>query len=121
VADPREASSGPRRDRRSFPEWWRSLQPRTRTALVVGPALVVLVIGVLVPVEIGRRSDYDDLRPADREMVDGLADDGDCAGLQAAFDEAQRTTIVPGSAAAKQVAELMAYADDAMRRIGCYD
>ncbi len=61
-----------------------------------------------------------DLIPAHREMVDNLADDGDCASLQDRFDDADANRGEAGSEQARRNAALMRYADEAMRRIGCY-
>lgn len=55
-----------------------------------------------------------DLLPAHREMIDNLAADGDCASLQARFDDA-------ADAGGERNTALMKYADEAMDRIGCYD
>ncbi len=60
------------------------------------------------------------LLPAHRDMVDTLAAEGDCASLQARFDDAADNRGTPGSDLAARNLALMEYADDAMRRIGCY-
>ena len=49
-----------------------------------------------------------DVHPAIVSMVKALKADGDCASLQAAFDRSND-------------ADELAYIDDAMRDVGCYD
>ena len=64
-----------------------------------------------------------DLLPAHREMVDNLAAEGDCSSLQARFDDAADAVEGFGGDPTNNDRNLalMDYADDALRRIGCYD
>jgi hypothetical protein len=54
-------------------------------------------------------------------MVDTLARQGDCSSLQDRFDDAYDMRGPAGTEKNKRNLALMEYADDAMRRIGCYD
>ena len=56
----------------------------------------------------GESSSGGDVHPAVVDMVDTLRRDGDCAGLQAAFDRTDD-------------ADELRYIDDALDRAGCYD
>lgn len=50
----------------------------------------------------------DDVHPAIVDMVNTLESEGDCVGLQAAFDRSDD-------------ADELRYIDDALRSAGCYD
>ncbi len=55
-----------------------------------------------------------------RVRIDGLANEKDCAGLQAEFDTADANNAATMARVGHNNADLMGYIDDAMRRAGCY-
>jgi hypothetical protein len=67
------------------------------------------------------RSPASALLPAHRSMVDTLARQGDCSSLQDRFDDAYDNRGPGNTEKHTRNLALMEYADDAMRRIGCYD
>lgn len=91
------------------------------TKVFVVALLAVLVVGATAISAASAGGDGGShLIPPHKTMVDNLAADGDCGALQARFDAAYENRGTAGSEKALRNAALMEYANDAMKRIGCF-
>ena len=115
-----------------LPDGWEATNVKDGTFLGTSPkvwlaagAIILVIVAGVIGASSGGNDDTSSSprRDAYRSTVDALSDDGDCASLQARFNDwADGNEANPaGSERARDFLWGMEYADDAMRRIGCYD
>ena len=97
-----------------LPEGWTTSSTEREPHRVFGvkvrtwAILLVVVVAAAIFAGIAGSDDDPDVSPGFASVIDALEAEGDCASLQARFDDTDDV-------------DEMEYADAAMRRAGCYD
>jgi hypothetical protein len=89
-------------------------------AWVLGCIVVVAVLGGAYLASTEDDVPWDDYSASVKTELDGMADSGDCTGLQQQFDTADANNDATMARTGHNNAALMGYIDDLMSDAGCY-